>query len=391
MTKKPKLWSKKYILICIVYFLTFCIVHIGASPFSQYVEFLGRSTTASGVLTAVFSIVACVVRPFAGFLCDKIHRAKVVVLGGMVVVVTSVGLRFFSAFGLVLLFRGLQGAGFSIACTAIIALVADVIPKERFGEGMGYFALGGALAMALGPMTGLKVISLGGYNIFFWTLCLDGILVVLTGTLCYFWTKDNIGHIKPEESDKPVGLVKRFIEVKAMSGAVLILTYTVATCGVITFASVYFSKFEYADASLFFLITAASMIAIRLVSGKIFDKFGATVAVIPGIIAAGGMLVALLFMNGVVTFVLISILHGVSWGIMAPALNTVAFLNVKSERRGAASATYNLFSDAGQAGGNVLWGAIISALGYKNMFFVALAFTVIVLAPMTLILLRKKR
>lgn len=51
--------------------------------------------------------------------------------------------------------RILHGFGFGLSTTFAAAIVADVIPASRRGEGIGYFGLGSTVMMALAPAVGL--------------------------------------------------------------------------------------------------------------------------------------------------------------------------------------------------------------------------------------------
>ena len=39
-----------------------------------------------------------------------------------------------------------------------------MIPRERYGEGIGYFTLGQTLSTAIGPAIGLLLIGRGGFD-----------------------------------------------------------------------------------------------------------------------------------------------------------------------------------------------------------------------------------
>ena len=58
-----------------------------------------------------------------------------------------------------ILWRILQGIGFALFVTAAGAAVADILPKDRLGEGIGYYALGQSLGTAVGPMIGIYLIG----------------------------------------------------------------------------------------------------------------------------------------------------------------------------------------------------------------------------------------
>ncbi|MFE4425465.1 MFS transporter [Peribacillus butanolivorans] len=57
-----------------------------------------------------------------------------------------------------------HGIGFGMATTATGAIVADLIPESRKGEGMGYYGLTLNLGMVVGPFLGLTIMHHGGTN-----------------------------------------------------------------------------------------------------------------------------------------------------------------------------------------------------------------------------------
>jgi hypothetical protein len=60
---------------------------------------------------------------------------------------------------LLLIFRILHGAGYSIFSTANGTAVSYVVPLKRISEGMGYFMLGNVLTMAVESSIELSLIS----------------------------------------------------------------------------------------------------------------------------------------------------------------------------------------------------------------------------------------
>ncbi|WP_153945115.1 MFS transporter, partial [Acinetobacter baumannii] len=50
--------------------------------------------------------------------------------------------------------RFVHGISFGVVTTATGAIASDLVPEERKGEGIGYFAMSMNLAMVLGPFIG---------------------------------------------------------------------------------------------------------------------------------------------------------------------------------------------------------------------------------------------
>lgn len=79
--------------------------------------------------------------------------------------------------------RFLHGVGFGMATTATGAIVADIVPNERRGEGLGYYAMFMNLAMVIGPFAGLTIVQ---YASFSWIFALCTVLSFIAIVLGVF-------------------------------------------------------------------------------------------------------------------------------------------------------------------------------------------------------------
>lgn len=129
------------------------------SSTSVYVALYGGTAAYAGVLAAVFSGAAAVVRLLSGPLIDGRGRRIVMLFGFAVLIVGTVGPLFTHDVVPFVVFRILQGAGFSAVTTASATAAADALPASRMGEGIGYYGLGQALSMSVGPALALALVS----------------------------------------------------------------------------------------------------------------------------------------------------------------------------------------------------------------------------------------
>lgn len=129
------------------------------SSTSVYVALYGGTAAYAGVLAAVFSGAAAVVRLLSGPLIDGRGRRIVMLFGFAVLIVGTVGPLFTHDVAPFVVFRILQGAGFSAVTTASATAAADALPASRMGEGIGYYGLGQALSMSVGPALALALVS----------------------------------------------------------------------------------------------------------------------------------------------------------------------------------------------------------------------------------------
>lgn len=124
-----------------------------------YVAQLGADSFMVGVITSTFTIVATLVRVFAGAVLDRFGRVGAMVTGIALMLCSIVAYAIFPFVGVILGIRLLHGLGWGFGSTATSTVAADIIPKKRFAEGMGYFAMTNAVASALAPALSIFLVQ----------------------------------------------------------------------------------------------------------------------------------------------------------------------------------------------------------------------------------------
>ncbi|MDR7079094.1 MFS family permease [Neobacillus niacini] len=139
---KSKLWTKDFINISLsnfFLFLTFYILLV-TLPIFALQEFDSNASQA-GLMTTVFLLSAIVSRPLAGQWLERASNRKVLLTALIIFAAASLLYFFPKTVTGFLVIRLLHGVGFGMATTAVGAIVADLIPSSRRGEGMGYFVM----------------------------------------------------------------------------------------------------------------------------------------------------------------------------------------------------------------------------------------------------------
>ena len=157
--QKISIWTKDFTLLCVIGFFITAVQLLLSSVISLYVVYMGGMAQDAGALSMAFAIAAILMRFLGGSLSDKRGKRFTMVLGSSIYLIGVLGFMLAPKLLFLFVFRALQGIGFSLVNTASGAAVSDVVPKQRMGEGMGYYGLGQAIAMALGPIIGLKLIG----------------------------------------------------------------------------------------------------------------------------------------------------------------------------------------------------------------------------------------
>lgn len=122
-----------------------------------YVQQLGGNDATVGMVLGIFTFSTIIARPWAGYLLDK-HDKKYILIASLTVfaiAIFSYGLA--ASIAALMMVRILHGFGWGFAGTTTSTIASEMMPKDRFGEGMGYFSLANSLAMALAPATGIYI------------------------------------------------------------------------------------------------------------------------------------------------------------------------------------------------------------------------------------------
>ncbi|MGP4059281.1 MFS transporter [Halobacillus sp. H74] len=361
---KQPLWTKSFLNVCLSNFFVFLVFYLMFVTLPIYaIEEVGVAEGQAGLIITLFLLAAIMIRPLTGQWVESIGRRPVVILSLSIFLISSGLYFFFDAFGFLLVVRFIQGLGFGMGTTVLGALAADVIPEQRKGEGMGYFAMSMNFAMVIGPFLGLTIIQSVNFMFMFLVCLFFAAVAFLSGIMIKVPEKGS--STKKSVIPNLNGLLEKPVIPLALTGAVLALTYS----GVLSFVSVYANNLGLEEAaSYFFVIYALVLLISRPFTGKWFDQYGENVIVIPSIILFGVGMFVLSFAETSLLLLVAGGLIGLGWGTLVPSLQTIALKKVP-DRAGAATATFFTIFDIGMGIGSYVVGAVATGIGFSSLYF----------------------
>jgi len=128
------------------------------------------------------------------------------------------------------------------------------------------------------------------------------------------------------------------------------------------------SKNLMAYASLFFVVFAISMMSLRPITGKIYDRKGPQYVIYPALLVFSLGLFLLSQIQTLWGFLLAAVLIGVGFGSAQPCIQTLAIQRAPKHRIGYATSTFYTFYDVGIAVGSLLIGVLIATYSYQFAF-----------------------
>lgn len=363
------LWNSQYCILVIINLMISLTVYMTNTFMSQHLAALDINAALSGTILGVMSIASMLIRPVSGWLCDRFNRKLLLVLCNGVIAAVLLG---YGLAGTALAFyvlRGFHGIAFGLTTTITMAFIMDYIPKDRVGEGMGYFGLGQSVAAAVGPWMGLALAArYGGAAAFF-----AASAAVLTGAGFACALRINPGHADLQKSKigKSSLQLNRFIAAEALPYAVVTIALSAANGIETSYIASYADTMGIESIGWYFTLSAATLFGARLLLGKLTDKKGFVWVLLPGALLIAAALVLLSLIrpeNALLLFAAAAVIKACGVGALQPGIQAMCVQSVPAQRRGAASSTYYIGTDLGQGMSTMAAGRMISEMGYAPMF-----------------------
>lgn len=365
MSTTSNLWTKNFILFTISNTFLFSGFHIFLPTLPIYVMKQGGTSIDVGLLSAIFVFFAILVRFFTDYGIKNWGKKYYLYIGCILCLAAALCYILANTVPRLLSLRVIHGLGFGIATTLYAAIVTELIPKSRRGEGMGYFGLGTTLAMAIAPGLGVWIVDNFSFNTLFVTASCSQILAIVFLSFCT--VPDDLS-VRSETQEEP-SLVDKLVERHLLFQAFLALLFGVCIGGVLNFIALLAQEAHIANSGSFFLVCTLCIFLSRLVTGRIFDKKGPAWVILPGTIVFLLGFVVLAESKSITSFLLASALYGFGYGTIFPAVQTWMFNLVPQEKRSSASATFYNMIDIGNGVGSVLLGMLAGTLGYASIYW----------------------
>ncbi|MBF7019485.1 MFS transporter [Staphylococcus sp. 18_1_E_LY] len=362
-----KLWTKDFIFITIVNFLMYLIHYTLIVTITEFtIDKYHASESMGGLAAGIFIIGMLFGRLVSGRIIDSLQPKKVLI-GGIIFSIITVALYFtINSLAILMLVRLLHGLAFGFSSTATGTMSSRIIPDERKGEGIGYYALSVTTASAIGPFLGILINQHLGFQPNFF-VC----LVVIVVALLFALVIKKLPQLNKAEDIKeaPNKGISAYIQKEALPISMVTVLVGVAYSSVLSFLTVYTSHINLATASTFFFVVyAVSTFVTRPFTGKIYDAYGENKIMYPVLFSFIVGLVLLGLTHGSVLLLVSAIFIGVGYGTIIPSAQAIAIQQSPKDKVGLATSTFYMFTDFGAGIGPFILGILISFVGYRYLY-----------------------
>lgn len=360
-----ELWNLNFIILLGINVLSNLAFNLVTPLLSKYAINLGASVSMAGVIVGLFAITALVIGPFGGILTDRTNKKYVMIIATFINGIATLGYSFAPNIGVMIFFRMLHGASFSITSASTLAWIADFIPAKKIGEGMGYFGIGQIIATAFGPAVGIIASSRFGISK---TFMLAAILLILAAKCMNFVSNKNQKSLENMIVKKNRIHLKDIIAFEILPLSLIGGLFSMGNGLVSSFLVLLGEQRKISGVGIYFTVNALLLLFTRPISGKLYDKKGLSIILYPALLFSCMESLLLGHANALWMIILAAVVKALGQGTAQPALQAESLRKLGSQRKGVASSTFYIGANIGQGFGPLFGGTIASTFGYNGMF-----------------------
>ncbi len=371
---QENLWTTSFIFTILVNFLAYLGNFMLLSTLPLHVLNIGGNKVMAGLVSGIYYLTGFISRPKIGELLDQKGRKSIMISSLTLLLLTTISYNVVAySVILLLIMRAIHGISWSATTTSVSTIASDLIPATRRNQGMGFFGISMSSAMALGPALGLYVLEYYNYTLLFLLSALCIAAALLTGFLKSNYYLNQISARPPIIGKSLEYRVKQntkatLFEKTAIWPSFLyfVVMMTYATVGI--FLPAYASEKSVKNIGIFYVVSALSTIIVRLISGRIADRYGTSKVLLPGMLFLAIGLQLLPVATSLSMFLVAAVIYGVGHGAVQPTINALVISFAPIERRGAANATLLCAMDLGIMVGSVVWGNVAQEFGFIYIY-----------------------
>jgi MFS family permease len=349
-------YSKNFWLMCLAIFVFTLSFNLLMPEFNTIMEQLG-GRDFKGLSIILFTLSAGLSRPSAGKLADKIGRKKVMLIGVMISIIVSLGYSFANTLSFFLFLRLMHGFCQGFFPTAATALMIDILPEHKRGQGMAAFGTAISLGIGIGQGFSSQLILYSNISFLFY---LSTLLAIISGLLVYY-IRETLEEIIPFNK-KDLLLKKGEYFEKSVAPAAIVMFLSAFCSGLVFVITPDFSEFlGIKDKGWFFMVYVSSTIVVRLLSGGMSDRIGRKQTILFAMILCLTSMIMLAFCHSYVMYNISALVFGFATGIASPAIFAWTADLSNPSRRGIGSGTMFIALEFG-----IMSGSVSTIFTYNN-------------------------
>ncbi|WP_172135857.1 MFS transporter [Adlercreutzia sp. ZJ473] len=392
-----RLWTRDFIVGTLVNFVLMVNYYMLMVVMTTYaMDAYAAPASLAAFCASIFIIGTLVARFASGPIVERLGRKRVLIAGACFEILFSCLYLSGAALPVLFAIRLLHGVAYGMCSTAITTVVTSMVPRERKGEGVGYYMLSVTLGSAVGPSIGIFVSTSYDFRLLF-ALAAATAAAALLGALTLRVPKEGAKGAKgaePAASDARSGarsagagggrgataLASRVLELPVLPISLVCGLVFFGYSSLLTFLTPYAASLGLVQAaSFFFVVYALIMFVTRPFTGRTFDRRGARCVMVPAFLSFALGMVVLGLAHAGWMILLAALFLGFGVGTVQSSGLAMAVRATPDARLSLANSTFYICLDVGVGVGPVILGMLAPAVGYESLFLIMAAVALVAL------------
>ncbi|GAU08955.1 MFS transporter [Desulfoplanes formicivorans] len=337
MASRSSLFSYGFVTLSLTALFGFCNIAIFYT-FYHYLVTLGIPHQWIGVLLILQPLTACVVRPFISPFLHAGNGLRYVYISLLVNGLALLWYPFALTIPALVAVRILHGVAFVVLLSSVATLLVLFIPPEKSGQGFGIFSLSSLIPYAILPP--LNEWALARFGLDESTTYAMAVVFVIPALLFLAPMRGILAGKKRDQKRPPRQSISLALLLAnlATPGIGYILganfCFFTASTTILYMIKDFAPTIGVANAGVFFTVSTAAIIAMRLGGNMFFDRWDKKRVLLGTGILFCLVLVFFGHLSGRPQFLLATVIYGICLGIILPLLNAVMFLISPDDLRG---------------------------------------------------------
>jgi MFS family permease len=361
-----QIWSREFIELLVTQFafgLGFSIFYL----LPKYLRLEFRATASQiGLVMGTGLVAAVAATPFTALWLGRGVRRMPALVGLTMLCVSALGFMTVTRLGpLLLVLRALQGFAACLFISAMVARAAEIVPKSRLGQSMGYLGLASLVTNALSPLVAEPVAAHYGWSKVFliaagWCLLAFVLAARLSDNSCAALAKDR-GRAAQFDRQLP-----RMLYATIICGVALGVMFTYSQPLALERGA--------SDVGRLFSGYVVGAATVRLLLSSLADRVGRGRVSI-GALLGYALAIALTLRITPQGLAWVGLGFGASHGLLYPALNAMVLERATEDNRGLIATMFGGAFNLGYAASVLGLGVVADAFGYGYVFIGAAILT----------------
>lgn len=353
---RTTLVDRQFVRLLVVALAAFTSFQLLLSVVPLYTQQAGGGSAAAGLATMTLMLTTVLAQVQMPWLLRLVGYRTMMVAGLLFLGAPAFFYPASESVAAILVVTAVRGIGFGITTVVAAAMIADLVPIARRGEGIGLFGIATALPTIFGLPFGIWLAQNIGYPLVFTA----GAVAPLLGVVAALGIR-----AAPGPRGDAAGFLSGLRRRDLLRPFLIFNATTVATGVVVTFLPL--SAPELAAAAL--LLAGIATTLARWFAGRFGDRRGPHLLLAPGLVLVAGGMAALAQSGSAAVVLLGALLYGAGLGTMQNATLVLMINRVKNTEYGLASTLWNVAFDAGTGVGALAFGLVIGATGFAFAFY----------------------